>query len=382
VRYRHLFLGLLTANAAALLFFYGCDLQSGGTGGPGVFDSGFDTGTDTGPGCTEGDPTCTDAEVSTHCEFDASPVECHPAHLNGLFGATELVLADGGVVVTERGPGEAHYVTISSDDAGTGTDVLLGSSTKGAITGPSTDGTFVYWAATADSQIKRALPDGGSAQSVVSSESNLESTAAFGDNVYWVTQAGSGVKRHLADGGGGSENVTDPPPGGGGSKGRSIVTDGNKFYWLLEDTGVLFAVPVNGGEASQLATGLQNGLAIAVDGSDLYIAVRGTGGGIYRASRDGDGGAATPLVRQNLAYPHVATDKRYVYYTDGLPGGTIWRLRKDAASDGPVDAGGDGGAEPLFPRQTTPEGIRVDDQYIYWVNNSTDGTRGLWRALK
>ena len=379
MRYRHLFLGLLTANAASLLFFYGCDLKSGGDGTGSVpdTDSGFDSGLDAGVDADcPGVDRQTDKENCGACGHSCrgstcNAGQCVPARFSAISNAGELAVGSAGIVVTtSTDPGRVVFVSLDGD-AGSSPVASNESSPKG----PSTDGTSICWAN--GNRVSCTAPDGGPIQATQAVFNGPNSTLIQGTYAYWLVNGNTELKRFPVDGGP-TESIavgdrTSPAPLGS----RSLAFDGNRLVWLIRGTQTVYGAPLDGdgGLATTIAkvpSGTPN--AVAVGQGAYFVAVEDSGselGGIYRIPTEG--GTATALFRQSLVSPSIAVEGTTVYYTNRA-NGSVYRF-----SIG--DSVPDGGPAPFASGQASPTSVRTGpDGFLYWANDNADG--GLMRVAK
>jgi len=407
--YKTLTVVALAAPATALAVIHGCGLH---TDGIAVIDSdatvpGADSASDTLPpscDCPEeplragqaycDGPKCVfcdshrgecDDNLATHCEADLSTPEqcgrcghsclggecisatCQPLLVASVPAASEILLADGGAVVTARTSGGVYFVSIGADGrVATGAPPGVIATGQTAPVGPSEDGTFVYWSQSgATGSITRALRDGGSPATVIAA-SSPESTVVQGDYVYWASYSPGTIMRAKRQ-----PLPNTPELISTGVSPTSLVSDGTSLYWVEDTSRAVFGAPVDGGAARTISTvppvGMPYAMVIASDG--LYVVTRNSGdgqAGLFRLDKNGDGGAATQLASNPaLAAPtDVAADDKYVYYTAGTAG-TVWRLKLGAPPYQPD--GGTPASEAIAQGQTGASGIAVDDRAVYWT---------------
>ncbi|WP_394846682.1 hypothetical protein LZC95_04345 [Pendulispora brunnea] len=380
MRYRHLFLGLLTANAASLLFFYGCDLKSGGDGNgpdPGS-DSGIDTGVDAGPGSDcPGVNTQTDKENCGRCNHSCLGSECNagqcvPKRFVSAPSPVDVALDDAGAAITigTSPSGRVIYAPFAAD-GGFLQVVDDTSSPRGA----ATDGTSVCWAN--GGRISCRYQDGGTPRSTENDENGPKSTLILGDTVYWINNAPGDVRKFPLDGG--TREVV--AFGTGTTLNNSLVVDGQRLVWVIGSSKSVVTAPLNGdgGAPTVIATVVVGTpSAVAVGTNDFYyVAVQNTAsdlGGIYRVPKTATGGPAELVVRQSLVEPSIAVDGEFVYYTNKTGDGAVYRFNVG-------DLLPDGGPPAFASGQASPASVRAGtDGFVYWTSNVADG--GLMRVAK
>ncbi|WP_394836249.1 hypothetical protein LVJ94_04985 [Pendulispora rubella] len=383
MRYRHLFLGLLTANAASLLFFYGCDLKSGGDGsdaGP-TPDSSIDTGVDSGPGgeC-EGVDLQTDRENCGVCKRSClgsacNAGQCVPTRFAAIANAGEFAVDDAGAVVVQVPPpngsdGDVYYASFSAD--GGTIRLVVGAELP---LGPSTDGTSACWGN--GGRVTCSSLDGGNSRSSATGENGPKSTLILGDTVYWINNGPGDIKKFpLA---GGAKTVV--ASGGGITGSHSLVVDGTRLVWVVAPTKAVVTAPVDGDGGSPIVlgtipAGTPNAVAVGTD--HYYIAAQNASaselGGIYRVAKNATGGPAELVMRQSLVDPSIVVVSDFVYYTNKVDEGAVYRFK---VGDTPPD----GGPPAFVSAQPSPKAVRAGaDGFIYWTNSVADG--GLMRVAK
>ena len=229
------------------------------------------------------------------------------------------------------------------------------------------------------------------------------SADAFAANADVTTPASGGSYGYFYDDG---ENLYGVPAGGGTAVsldwapyGHSffyplvfsanvpapVVWDTSRVYYAMSPTNPdggpmttgysLRAIPVGGGTATTLATGLDEVWAIAIDASYLYFLdqaganTNSPQGKIERIALAG--GTPEVLATGAKTFAGIAVDSTYVYWT-----------QTDANQNGQLSSNGEimrvplGGGSPqtVASSQPIPMSIAVDSTGIYWLNYGTNGS--------
>jgi hypothetical protein len=118
-----------------------------------------------------------------------------------------------------------------------------------------------------------------------------------------------------------------------GEVGRfGLAVDADNVYWAEARNGTIMSVPVTGGVATTLASGLNDPDQIAIDDCNLYVTTgfeSGSGAGtIIRVAKDGH--AVTTLATGQNDPSGIAVDSTSVYWTtvanEAAHAGTVMRL--------------------------------------------------------
>jgi hypothetical protein len=126
--------------------------------------------------------------------------------------------------------------------------------------------------------------------------------------------------------------------------------------------GVVMGVPAGGGTATTLATGLANPQAIVADGASLYWAdtsPQGTSGQGTIMSMPATGGTPTQLVKGPYQPAVLAIDAANVYW--GTADGRVMKIAKTG-----------GTATQLAFYETSIANLVVDATSVYWTTSSGD----------
>lgn len=186
------------------------------------------------------------------------------------------------------------------------------------------------------------------------------SIVSTGGSLYWVDQAVTGNvwTCTIADCGSTVHSIAS------GVQPEAIATDGTDLYYTDygngTTTGMAIKLPIGGGAATTLATGLAAPLGIAVDGAKVFWAEQGTSK-IWRYV----GGVKTQLTDTTATTPlpsYVVAAGGNVYWTD-VESGYV-----ESSSETTL------AATPVAQGQQTPSGICVDATYVYWVDDTAAGT--------
>jgi len=176
--------------------------------------------------------------------------------------------------------------------------------------------------------------------------------------VYWSESVGlapSTIKRAPL-GGGASEVIASSSDGFIGG----IAIDGGNVYWVDQDEGEIRSIPVNGGSATVIATGLTTPAGIAIHARTIYLTDANSD---LMAVAIG-GGAVTTLVHgpglpsnEGVAdfSPGLAVDDENVYFTQ-------YYARDPVLAQVPL-----GGGAMTVLAHASAYGIAVDAHNVYWL---------------
>lgn len=184
-------------------------------------------------------------------------------------------------------------------------------------------------------------------------------------------------------------DVTNPPGDWGW---KSVTIDTNETTWSAVDVspdgttlvfdmlGDLFTVPISGGEAKALSTGIDFACQPrwSPDGKSIaFITDRDGGDNLWVMNADGTGARAVSSEKENLVHtPWWSPDGQYLLGMKGftstrsIPAGEIWLWHKD---------GGDGVAlveRPDGPKAQKSIGepsFSPDGRYVYYSQDTTPG---------
>jgi sugar lactone lactonase YvrE len=134
----------------------------------------------------------------------------------------------------------------------------------------------------------------------------------------------------------------------------------NAYFSNVAAPGSVVAVPLGGGTATTLATGLGTPDTIAIDATHAYTADQ-TGNSIMVTMLDGSG--FMQLVNMQMAPTGLALDAqdRNVYWTNAM-GGTVTTAKLASGTESTLAAG-----------LTSPYAIALDATSVYW-SDVADGT--------
>lgn len=331
--------------------------------------------TDTGspdsnpPGCPTGQMRCNGTCVDTSsddnncggcgnictgsCEFG----NCIVTVASGQTGATALALDATNVYWTTIAANANDAVMTAPKAGGTAVTLASNQNTPWAL---AVDATGIYWTSGSQSAVSvmRAALDGSNPTTLVSGQ-DTENIVIDANNVYWTENTGTGIGSGTGSvfavpktGGtavdvgsatgtalglaveGSSVYWADLPSSGGNILSTAIdggtpnlvtsfshlpngmvVADAMNVYWANED-GTILKAPLGGGPAGTLATGLNQPHGLAVDASDLYVAVtgsNGTNGSVVRVPLSG----GPPVTLSAGGSPWaIAVDAVSIYWTD------------------------------------------------------------------
>jgi len=231
----------------------------------------------------------------------------------------------------------------------------------------------VFAKAGMDYEVKAIPLDGGTPRTLVSvptgsyySSRALQGLAVRGDNVYFIDNVNHAVNRVPLAGGPVTALATDI--GSPSALNSSVMVLGSSdVYWsetgtvsgccLMGGTGVIRRVPLAGGAASTVMTGLDEPGSLGIDGSNLAWTE------LWRVARGTTGGANVATVVSGIEgnMARITADSTHLYVLDGgfvkkvpLAGG---RLEKLAYT-------GDGRLHDL---SATVQDITTDGISVYWT---------------
>ncbi len=194
---------------------------------------------------------------------------------------------------------------------------------------------------------------------------NMSRFALDSSNIYW-TDFGN-VAANWTDG----AVMTAPRAGGKTTTlasnqlmAHAIVVDDKNVYWLGGGTdtgnGFVRSVPKAGGTTTTLASGLTDLAYIAVDDSNLYWTGGDAGDGRLM-SMPKTGGTPTALASGGT-FIGIAVDATNVYFSS-FSSFYVSKVPK---------AGGT--SSTIGPYGNYPAGISLNDSYVFWANDNTDGS--------
>jgi hypothetical protein len=348
-----------------------------GDNGPGASDASIETGGNFGSssGGTLQDAGVVDAAATSE---DAEALDGSPGTMDG---PTTLALPDANVVWVGVTGGQVYFslveeaiarvpadggMTFLVSPAGYTGD--LGAYITNAVT---FDSAYVYWSESTatPSLIKRAPLDGGPSQTLASSPGFAASLALASGTVYWVDQ-------YVEDAGG--EILSVPVTGGGATVIASgltvpagIAVHGGTLY-VADAYGDLLSVSTDGGTVTTLVkgpglTGLPANsvveafsISVAVDDSNVYFPQ-------YYASEPNlsvvplDGGPPTVLLQGYISA--FAVDANNLYWLAG-----------SKVNEMPLDGGT---VRVLASNQSLSAGPALDEDSVYWGTSESTITCGL-----
>jgi hypothetical protein len=226
--------------------------------------------------------------------------------------------------------------------------------------GITADGTNVYWTDKDGGTVNQRAAAGGAITVLAKSEPNPRGIAVDAVNVYWVNFGNPGSLRRAPIGGGTVESVQPSV-----SWAEHIAMIGSSVYWADEGSGT---APVDqtaksGGTITALAPSERFPFDVAGDAADLYW-TNFTKTGSVRAAL-GSGGAARDVVTA-LDTPSALALYGSDVFVAVNGAGTIVRAPKTG-----------GAGTILAANQPKPYDIAVDASGVYWTNQGDESVRML-----
>ncbi|HEY3802680.1 MAG TPA: hypothetical protein VGL61_08720 [Kofleriaceae bacterium] len=240
-------------------------------------------------------------------------------------------------------------------------------------------------------------------------QNEVLSLALAGGQLYWLDMGGVGEVSTDASGSG--LEIVQSSSGAAFALGGTIATNGSMVYWADGDfpSGTVDSVPAGGGTRTMIAQ-TDEPLGVAIDATNIYWSTFGSSddavGTIVKQPLAG--GAPTVLASGLSTVGAIAIDDTNVYWTDmfgavasvPIAGGTVKTLVPaqyalppntilddspvgiavidgtvywastplDGSSPSTIDSVSIDGGTPavIATPATTPRGIAVDDQFVYW----------------
>jgi hypothetical protein len=286
---------------------------------------------------------CTSGECVLPLASGASPEGIAVDSLNvyvtlgGAMGAVVSLPITGGAVTTVAS-GQDEPRGIALDDlniywADQGSGMVLSMPKAGgaivtlaqdqsAPTSIALDTINVYFTNFDDGTVMSVLKTGSSAPSVVAMSQNQPSGIAVDDTyVYWVNDTTSGGVMELAK----SASPTTPPtelsvaddPVG-------VAVDATNVYFTSENEGIVYQVPIVGGETVTLAMSLNEPTAVTAIGGFVYYTDFGDGT-VQKVASGGSGEAM--LLASGVSQPVALTvDATSVYFVANGTGNTVFKV--------------------------------------------------------
>lgn len=182
------------------------------------------------------------------------------------------------------------------------------------------------------------------------------------NNVYWTEAAGSVKKVGLYSGTVTTLTIRGPNYS---STATGITVDDVSVYWAVNPgggNGNIYKIPIVGGTVTTLASANQPH-DIVVDSTDVYWAENN--GGTYGSNAVRkipiDGGAVTALTTSGTGHGVMAMDNSYAYFRYVY--NNIYKIGK-------VNKNGGNVIDLASNLVSSPEGIAVDNSYVYWVETN------------
>jgi hypothetical protein len=263
---------------------------------------------------------------------------------------------------------------VESIPRGGGMTTTLASSRPGPY-GVAVDSKYVYWVeegnADGDGHVMKALKTGGGTPITIASNLMSPQFIQFdGTNLYWTTladaDAGGGVWTSLPN-----EDASATMIGSPQSNPVGIALDADKVvYWIAGydrvDSGTVVKWDPDGGTVSTLASGQGGTVGIGVSAADhrVYWTNEAQGTVVYTSTTATQPPAAPTTLATDPQGPRGlfvdAPDASnptslVVYWTDFVDPGTVWYSKN-------------GRQCPLSTEESVPQGLFVDDTYVYWTN--------------
>jgi hypothetical protein len=290
-------------------------------------------------------------------------------------------------------------------DAGPPADLATGLSYPWCL---AADATNIYYCSSAEIW---TVPKAGGTPAKLAKNANQANnfSISVGANVLYVVDYAGATARVPLPAGGWTWNTT----GSGVSVARSVVYDGaSTLYWGSDSANTVVKVDVNGGGASNVATG-QTLAALSGDATSLFWATKGASGQII--AKPLPSGTATPIApvaspqrlvadANNLYFVAVGSGSFLALFSLPRAGGTPKEIfGKDEgmplgyapgalASDGTnvyfaitngtiYKASPSGGASLVVDRAGQSTELIVDATNIYWVDGIANGTTGTLKKV-
>lgn len=133
----------------------------------------------------------------------------------------------------------------------------------------------------------------------------------------------------------------------------TLALQGSTLYWVNEGAGTVVSMPVTGGDTTELASGLTDASAIAVDDTNVYVV---TGNGLSRIPLGG--GSAETVVSEATPIYDVAVQDGVLYYAVGT---NVKSIAADAD-------GGTGTVVATGVDNGEPQGVAVEGDYVLYAS--------------
>ncbi len=244
------------------------------------------------------------------------------------------------------------------------------------------DDTHVYWTCFAFPGAIRKVPiQGGTPVDLAVDQNHPKGLVVDSTHVYWTNSGDGTVRRVLksgAGGAGGGSTTLYEHAGGGPAAGPAGIAldDSGRLLWTTFNLGTVEKDNKTGLNHATMVSGLSQPVGIVAYGANhSYWANHGSGvggnGSIWELKFGGIP-VYGPVV-SGLAGPWdiaVTANGQLVWINNGVGPGDCSIMRYDQGGG----SGGAGGGGPvslvLPPDCVEPEGVAVDDTYVYWTDSA------------
>jgi hypothetical protein len=209
------------------------------------------------------------------------------------------------------------------------------------------DATYVYFGSGAG--VQRVAKTGGTP--TVLTPGGTNGLAIDSLRVYFADMSASAI-RSVPIGGGTASTLVS-----GLVAPWRVATNGTNVYFTDSSNQMLYRVPVGGGVNTVMASGMGGASGLALDASFVYF---GTDSGGVVARVPLGGGTVTTLVSGESRPMRVAVDATSVYFTTYTANGAVKKV--PLAGGSPIT---------LASGQNQPIGIAADNGWVYWTATTT-----------
>ncbi len=340
------------------------------------------------PGC-ETDPTNAQHNCGA-CGFDCGTGRCDHGVcvLTSANRPTQLAVDATNVYFAEFGEGGVSAGAVMSipvvpTTSARATQIAGNQSEPVALAEAATDLFWANFTSGGDILMSQKTDQGVSGVHVAGANSP-RGVASDSSMLYW-TNSGNGTIGERAQ-----DLSTSPTQlvasDGPNNKPWGIAADAIAIYWTDKTGGRVRRYDKTSGGVATLATGQQNPVAIAVQGSTLYWAnagdCAGANGSIWMMPANSAPGSSATQIAQSQACPSaIAADTGGVYWTNY---GTT--QNSDYQANGGVYAALASGPPQPVAGATRPQSIATDTTGIYWTeqgaNPAVPGSGSVRKASK